>query len=804
MRSHVQVAVIGGGVVGCSILYHLTKLGWKDVVLLERDELTSGSTWHAAGGMHTLNSDPNVAKLQGYTINLYKEIEEISGQSVGAHYTGGLYLAATPERLDFLKAARGKARILGLDLEFITMEEVRDKLPVVETKDLTGALFDPSDGHVDPSGVTQAYAKAARIGGAEVYRHTPVTEMTQAADGTWSVVTPKGTLKADIVVNAAGLWGREVAALVGLQLPILPMEHQYLITENIPEVEVLDKEMVHAIDFEGESYFRQEGQGILLGTYEQACEPWAVGGTPLDFGHDLLENKLDRILDNLGTAYARYPCLADAGIKQVINGPFAFAPDGNPLIGPVPGMRNYYVACGVMAGFSQGGGVGLSLAQWIIEGEPGMDVFAMDVARYGPFATAGYTYDKVCENYRRRFKITFPNEELPAARPLKTTPVYDRLAAEGAVFGDAFGLEHALWFSKNGAGTIETPSFRRSNAFGPVGEECQAVREAVGLLEIANYAKYEVTGPGAEAWLNRMLANHMPGEGRILLSPMLNAKGMLIGDFTVARLGPERFYLFGSGLAERYHLRWFWTHLPETGVQIRSVMAEMLGFAIAGPKSRTLLSRLCRQDLSTTAFPFRQVCETDVASAPAIVARISFTGDLGYEIYFPAQYQLAVYQTMREAGEDLGLRLFGGRALNALRLEKSFGSWTREYTPDYTAFEAGMGRFVDTKKNDFIGQQAAVEQQGAAPNRTLGTLVLEAEDADAVSDEPVFHNGEVVGFVTSGGYGHWVGKSIALAYLPPELAEAGNGFEVEILGERIPASVSPEPLFDPKGERMRA
>ena len=804
MKSHAQVAVVGGGVVGCSVLYHLTKLGWKDVVLLERAELTSGSTWHAAGGMHTLNSDPNVAKLQGYTLNLYEEIERISGQSVGLHRTGGLYMAATPERLDFLKAERAKARYLGIDLEWVTTDELKDLNPLIDPKGLTGVLYDPADGHVDPSGVTQAYAKAARLAGAEVYRHCPVVEMKAEPDGGWRVVTPKGSIKAEIVVNAGGLWARELGAMVGLHLPLLPMEHQYLLTEDLPEVSGLERELTHAIDFEGESYFRQEGKGVLLGTYEQSCVPWSLDGTPADFDTELLENDLDRIADNLSMAFARYPALAQAGIKKVINGPFTFAPDGNPLVGPVPGLRNYFCACGVMAGFSQGGGVGLTLAEWIIEGEPSMDVFAMDVTRFGDWASSAYAAAKVQENYRRRFAITFPNEELSDARPLRTSPVYERFKAAGAVFGAAYGLEHALWFAPEGQEAVETPTFRRSNAFEPVGEEVRALRSGVGLWEITNYAKYEITGPEAEPWLGGLLANRLPAEGRLLLSPMLSPKGRLMGDFTVARLGPERFFIFGSGVAERFHLRWFGARLPERGVDLQCRSSALAGFAIAGPKSRELLSRLTRADVSAEAFRFFQIREMDLGLVRCLVARISFSGDLGFEIYVQAEQQLALYDAILVAGEDLDLKLIGGRALNALRLEKSFGSWTREFTPDYTLFESGLDRFADLARNqDFVGREAALAQQAETPRFRLGTLAVEANGADAWANETVWHNGEMVGFVTSGGYGHHVGTSIALAYLPPSLAEDGTAFEVEILGERRPARFAAEALFDPKGERMR-
>ncbi|HUO96647.1 MAG TPA: FAD-dependent oxidoreductase, partial [Steroidobacteraceae bacterium] len=491
MRTHVRVAVIGGGVVGASVLYHLTKAGWKDVLLIERAELTSGSTWHAAGGMHTVNGDPNVAKLQQYTINLYKEIEQISGQSCGVHITGGIMLAGTRERLDWLKMAKARGRYLGMELELISVEEAKRLFPLLEPRHFVGAMYDPIEGHVDPYGVTHAYAKSAQIGGAEVVRQTRVTDCRPRADGTWDVITDKGTVHAEHVVNAAGLWAREVGRMVGLELPILAMEHQYLITEDIPEFKG-QKEQLHCIDFEGEIYMRQERGGMLMGTYERAGVPWSPQTTPWDFGQDLLPNDLERIAPSLEVGFQHFPRLESAGIKKIVNGPFTFAPDGNPLVGPVRGLRNYWVACGVMAGFSQGGGVGLALSRWMVDGDPGADIWGMDVARYGSWATLAYTNAKVRENYSRRFRIRFPNEELEAARPLRTTALYDRLSAENAVWGDYCGLEHALWFAPKGTPPREEITFRRSNAHAHVAEECRAVREAAGLLEISNYGKFEV------------------------------------------------------------------------------------------------------------------------------------------------------------------------------------------------------------------------------------------------------------------------------------------------------------------------
>ena len=803
MKSHTRVAVIGGGVVGASVLYHLARAGWTDVVLIERDELTSGSTWHAAGGMHTLNGDPNVAKLQKYTIELYREIEEASGQSCSIHITAGVDLAGTPERLDFLKLACARARYLGLGMELISIDEAARIFPLMDKKYFVGALYNPLEGHVDPSGVTQAYAKAARNLGAEVYRFTRVTDTKPRSNGSWEVITDKGSIIAEHVVNAAGLWAREVGRFAGLELPVLAMEHQYIVTGDIPEVVASPKEMLHAIDFEGEIYMRQEGRGMLIGTYEKNGVPWAPRETPWNFAHELLPPDLDRIAGSLEVGFRHFPALEQAGFKRVVNGPFTFAPDGNPVVGPIRGLTNYWVACGVMAGFSQGGGVGLALSNWMVHGDPGFDVWAMDVARFGDWATLAYTNAKVRENYSRRFRIRFPNEELPAARPLRMTPIYERLAAKGAVFGAAFGLEHALWFAPPGTEAREDVTYRRSNAHGPVGEECRAVRERVGLIETSSFAKYEVTGPGTGAWLERTLANRLPREGRLTLSPMLNDQGKLIGDFTVANAGRGRFFVFGSGIAEQYHLRWFEAHLPSSGVAIRALRSELLGLGIAGPKARELLAGLTGADVSDEALPFLSFRAMEVAMLPAHVGRISFTGELGYEIWIPSDCQAALYDAMVAAGADLGLKHFGARTLNSLRLEKSFGNWAREYRPIYTPSEAGLDRFVDVSKSGFIGRDAVLHDRAQGPARRLVTFVVDAGDADAIGDEPVWHDGKVVGWITSGGYGHCVGKSIALGYVPASLVSAASGFEIEILGERRSASIAREPLYDPKGERMR-
>ena len=633
MKSHAQVVVIGGGVVGCSVIYHLTKLGMKDAVLIERSELTSGSTWHAAGGFHTLNADTNMAALQGYTIRLYRELEEITGQSCSLHHVGGITLAESPERFDFLKSARAMHRHMGLDTELVTPEEIRRLSPITNTEGVLGGLYDPLDGHLDPSGTTHAYAKAAQMQGAEIVLRNRVLETNPRADGGWEVVTEQGTIVAEHLVNAGGLWAREVGALAGIYLPLHPMEHQYFATDNIPAVYEREQELPHVMDPAGESYLRQEGKGLVIGFYEQNCVPWAVDGTRWDFGHELLDENLDRIGDAMEFAFKRFPVLAEAGIKTIVNGPFTFAPDGNPLVGPVPGLRNYWSACAVMAGFSQGGGVGLTLAEWMIDGEPSRDVFAMDVARFGDYCTPSYTRLKVRENYQRRFTVSYPNEEIPAARPLETTPAYEIWKSQNAVFGAAYGMEHVNYFAPAGEEPYEIPSFRRSNAFATVAGEVRTVREAVGLNEVHNFGKYEVSGTGAFAWLDTIMAGKIPAPGRLSLNPMLSPKGKIIGDFTIVSLSAELFQVTASFAAQAYHMRWFEQHLPAAGVSLKNVSRERIGFQIAGPGAQQLLSRVTLADVSTAAMPFLSAREIDVGQCQAIVQRVSYTGDRGYEIY---------------------------------------------------------------------------------------------------------------------------------------------------------------------------
>ena len=813
MKSSARVVVIGGGVVGASVLYHLTKAGWTDVVLVERKQLTAGSTWHAAGGMHTLNGDPNVARLQQYTVNLYKEIEKESGQNCGIHLPGGLMLADTPERLDFLRMAQARGRYLGMHMEMLSMKEAKALNPLLEEKYFVGALYDEDEGSVDPYGVTHAYAICAKKLGAEVYTDTWVTGLNHRPDGTWDVITDQDhTIHAEHVVNAGGLWAREVGRMCGLELPVLAMEHHYLMTEPMDEVieynKTMGRELPHIIDFAGEIYARQEGQSILLGTYEQENRPWAAKETPWDFVFQLLPHDLERIAPELERGFAHFPAVGRAGIKKFVNGPFTFSPDGNPLVGPIRGMRGMWSACGVMAGLSQGGGVGLSLANWMVNGDPGADIWGMDVARYGDYATLAYTHAKVRENYSRRFRITFPNEELAAARPLLTTPIYDRLIEHNAVMGVGFGLEHPLWFQDKDKEPVEEVTFYRSSAFHNVGEESRAVRERVGFSEASNFAKYKVSGPGSAAWLQGLFTNALPKIGRTVLTAMLNPLGRIEGEFSVSRIGEEEFFLFGSQAAEVHHPRWFLAHLPEgSPIRFETLSLSMVGLTVAGPRSRDVLQKLTDTSLATKDFPFMSFRRVNIGMAPVWLSRMTYTGDLGYEIWIAPEYQRYLFDLIWDAGKEFDMRLFGFRALITMRLEKNFGTWYREFRPIYTPLESGMERVMKFD-HEFIGRAAVEAEMKTGPARKLVMFKVDVDEdkpADVLGDEPVFHNGEVVGWITSGGYAHYSGVSLALGYIPAALAAEGTtGFEIEIIGNMRPAHLQLEPVLDPSGSRMRA
>ncbi len=804
MKSEYRVVVIGGGVVGASVLYHLAKFGWTDVALIERSVLTAGSSWHAAGGVHALNADPNMAALQAYTIDLLSEIQEESGQDIGLHMTGGISVASAPARWEWLQSAYRVFQTIGIeDCHLMTPEEIREKCPIMDVTGVIGGLWADREGYIDTNGVVHAYARAARMRGAEVIEHNKVEALSQRPDGSWDVVTEKGKVHAEHVVNAGGLWAKQVGRMVGLDLPVSPLEHHYLVTETIPEVQAMDFEVPMMVDLEGFSYLRQEGQGVLLGIYEVTHKHWNMDGAPWDYGFELIQEDIDRIEDELSLCFERYPVLQTAGIKRWVNGAFTFSPDGNPLVGPVPGMRNYWLACGVMAGFLQGGGVGKSLAEWMIHGEAEADTWPMDIARYGPFASnREYIKQTTGQFYSRRFVMTYPNEQLPAGRPLRKAPAYDAMSAAGAIWGCSWGLESPLVFAPKGF--EETPTLKRSNAFPIVAEECRAVRDDVGLLDISGFSRFEVTGPNVSAWLDRLTAGRLPAAGRCRLAPMLGPDGRLKGDLTVFNWGDGSWWIMGSYYLRQWHMRWFSDHLDD-GVAVRDISDATVGFSLSGSKSRKVLAALTHQDVSDEALPFMGCAELDVGLIRAKVGRLSVAGELGYEINCSAAEHITLREMLLEAGAAHGLREYGYYALNSLRLEKSFGIWSKEFTQGYTPGMTGMDRWIAFGKGDFIGREAALAERdgGTAPQR-LVTLEVDAEDADASGFEPIWAEGRRVGFVTSGGYGHTVGKSLAMALVEPGCGTPGTELTTHIVGvERGARVIEPSP-HDPNGSRMRA
>jgi len=644
MKNHAQVVVIGGGLIGCSILYHLTKMGWKDVVLLERSELTAGSTWHAAANVHGLHDNNNISRLQYYTMQLYKELEAETEQGCGIFTTGSLYLAQTREREHQLRIQAAKAKYFGVDFYEISKSEAQEMHPLVNYDDIRCIMLEPDGGSVDPSGVTHAYAKGARMNGAEIYRHTPALETNARPDGGWDVVTDKGTIHAEVVVNAAGLWGREVAKLAGFELPLMTMEQQYFVTENIAELEGIEHRLPSVSDRDGEYYLRQEGHGLLVGAYEKDGRFWAEHGTPTDFGHELLPDDLDRITENVMRACERLPVLGETGIKRVINGPMIWSPDSSALFGPVPELKNYYCCNGIIPGFSQSGGLGKLLAQWIVEGETELDMFPWDVARYGSWASKSFTKARALDAYSHRFKIHFPYEEREAGRPMRMRPLYEKQKSLGAVFGLNYGWEHPLWFAGEGNSVEETYGFERQNCFDYIAKECNTLREAAGLLDISNFAKYELKGAGSGDWLDLIVANKVPRiTGRSCLAPLLGVRGGIAGDFTVTQLAEDHYMLIGSGMAERYHKRFFDSVPMPAGVTFESKTEAMVGFNVAGPKSREILQTLTDTDLSNEAFPFMRSQQIQVAGIDVLAMRVSFTGDLGWEMHTDEANQVALY-----------------------------------------------------------------------------------------------------------------------------------------------------------------
>ena len=806
MKTHAQAVVIGGGVVGCSILYHLTKLGWNDVILLERDELTSGSTWHAAANIHGLHDSTNISRLQHYTMGLYKDLEAETGQSCGVFQPGSLYLAQTQNRSHQLQLQAAKAKLYGMNFSEITRSEAEELHPLVNFDGIRSIMWEPDGGNVDPSGVTAAYAAGARQNGAEIYRFTPVTGTEVQPDGSWVVRTSKGDIKTQWVVNAAGLWGREVARLAGVELPLQPTEHQYFVTETIAQIDSMDRRLPSVADRDGEYYLRQEGKGLLVGAYERDLRFWAEGETPAGFGHELFEDDLERIEENMMRAIERVPAVGEAGIKRVINGPMIWSPDSNVLFGPVPELKNYFCCNGVIPGFSQSGGLGLLAAEWIIEGETKYDMFAWDVARFGAWASKEFTKSRVGDQYAHRFSIHFPNEERSAGRPVRTRPIYQMQKEMGAVMGFNYGWEHPLWFAET-PGVKDTNGFTRQNWFEPVGKECQMLREKAGIIDISNFAKYVVQGKKGRDWLDAVFANKMPTEvGLSCLTPLISRRGGLAGDFTVTLIAQDEYWIFGAGMAERYHKRFFdAVPLPE-GVSFESRTEPVCGFNVAGPLSRKILQGLTNTSLNNEDFQFMRSKRADLAGIDVKMLRVSFTGDLGWEVHCNTADQKALYTALLKAGKEFGAGPVGSRALMAMRVEKGYGSWSREYSPEYWPHEQGMDRLCKMDK-DFLNKAALQAVLAQEPREQMVLLHLNeagvtASNADATGGEPVFKDGNGVGRVTSGAYGYSVGLSLALAMVK----DVGPGDEVEVmvLGQPHKAKILHQPPFDPTGKKLRA
>jgi dimethylglycine dehydrogenase len=798
-----RVAVIGGGIAGCSVLYHLARRGCADALLLEQSELTAGSTWHAAGLCTQFAPSLRIMRLLKRSLELYEDLEQRTGGSVGLHRCGSVRLAESQDRLDQFHHVSGIATQAGVPMRIVSPEEAAELFPLMVADGVLAAAHLPTDGHVDPSGVTNALAAGAVERGARIQRRAKVEALHRERRG-WSVQTTRGRVHADTVVNAAGQWARQVGRLAGAELPVVPLEHHYVVTEPIAEVGRLERELPVLRDAAASFYARQEGQALLVGPFEANARPWAVDGIPDGFHGRLLPARLEAIEDVLVAAARRIPRFDTAGLKTIINGPDGYTPDGRALIGPVPGLRDFHVIAGFsIFGIVFGGAAGALAADWVLDGEPSEDLAELDVRRFGDYASAKrFLIPKAIDAYAREYAIEFPHEERPVARPLKTSPLYDRLAARGAVYGTRSGWERPAWFRRGDA--VEEYSYRRTSWYEAVGAECHGVRTAVGVLDQTSFAKFEVSGPGSEAYLDRLCANALPtAPGRMALTQMCSSSGGVECDVTVTRLDEDRFYIVSAAAGEAHDQAWLETHLPEDGsVRLVNVTSRYGVLTLAGPRSRELLSAVADADCSAQAFRFFSCREMQVGMAPVRALRVSFVGELGYELHHPIEYQRHIYEQLLEAGHPLGLVDFGYRALDSMRLEKAYRMWGLDLSLDFTPLEAGMDRWVCLDKA-FIGSEPLLEvASNGGPQRRLACLVVDGDRADAHGFEPVRDGDRLLGYVTSGGYGFRVGRSIALSYLPRPYCEPGTELTVEILGDRRAAVVVPAPLYDPANELL--
>jgi dimethylglycine dehydrogenase len=819
VKTHVRVLVIGGGVVGVSTLYHLTKKGWSDVALIERTELTAGSTWHAAGLLPLFNMSYTVGQLHKYSVDLYKRLPAQTGQDVSFHVSGNLRLATCRERMDEYQKYCGTANTIGVPFEVIGARRVKELWPLLElggsaeTPAIIGALYHPDDGHIAPADLTMALRKGARAGGAEIYEQTEARAIERTPGGEWRVHTSQGEITAQHLVLATGNYARQTGRLLGLDVPAIPVEHQYIVYDESPELKAYrqggGRELAVLRESDKSYYLREERMGWILGPYEHGAPARFADGVPDWFGRSLFPGDLDRLVPHVEAATRRVPALEHCGLKDIVNGPISYTPDGSPLIGPAWGVRNVWLNEGHSFGITAAGGAGWQLAEWIVEGEPGIDMLAVDPRRFGAYTSKRYVVKKNEETYREVFTIHFPDEERPAGRPAKTSPVYDKLSARGAVWGQRYGWERANWFAPPGVERRDQWSFRRSNYFAHVGNEVRLMREQVGVIDLTPFTKHEVTGPGAEAWLDQLVANKVPTRiGRLALSHALTARGGIRSEFTITKIAEQHFYVVSAGAAERYDGDYLAKALPPDGsVGLRNISNTRGCFVVAGPESRAVLAQLTDTALDNDAFPWLTAQTIEAALAVDVYAlRVNFVGSLGWELHFPIEYAHGLFDALFAAGAAHGIGMVGMRAMESLRMEKSYRMWGSDMTPDYTPFEASLERFVRMKKADFIGRQALERQQAAGvPNRFVTLEVHGVTDADPLGNEPLFDKGgRMIGRATSGYYGHHLGKSLAIGYVKADYAEVGTPLGIEILGERKTATVVHESPYDPENLKLKA
>jgi glycine cleavage system aminomethyltransferase T/glycine/D-amino acid oxidase-like deaminating enzyme len=814
VTDHARAVIIGGGVGGTSIAYHLTELGWTDIVLVDRAELTSGSTFHSAGLVGQLRSSVTLTKMMMYGVELYRRLAAETGTDPSWHEVGSLRLASTRARLEELRRQAGWAKTFGLPLELISASEAQERFPLMTTDGVLGAVYLPTDGWLDPSGLAQALAAGARKRGARIQTQSRVVAITTATGRVTGVeIERRGgerqTIATDVVVNAGGMFAPEIGRLAGVNVPIIPMAHEYLFTEAIDGV---SPDLPTMRDPDNLCYFREEVGGLCMGGYERNPAPWSLDGVPPDFNGKLLAPDWPRFEEIMAGAIRRVPSIADAGVNRMINGPEAFTPDNEFILGESE-VRGFFVAAGFCAhGIAGAGGIGRQMASWIVEGEPELDLWKMDIRRFGAqYRSQAFTLARTTEVYQTYYDIHYPNEERLAGRPLRLSPAYPRLIELGAVFGEKSGWERPNWFAPNGAGREDLEALRPRGWAGEhwdpaIGAEALATRQAACLFDESSFAKIEVGGPGACAFLQGLCANDIDVEpGRIVYTQMVNRRAGIETDFTVTRLATDRFFVVTGTAVGNHDLGWIRKHLPDDGsVDVRDVTSSRACFGLWGPRARDLLAPLTKDDISNDAFPYLTAREISVGSVPVLALRVTYVGELGWELYPPTEYGTALWDTIWAAGQDHGLIAGGYRAIDALRIEKGYRVWSSDITPDETPFEAGLGFAVALDKPvDFVGREALLAAKAAGPRKRLRCLVLDDPRSVCLGNEPVRVDGEIVGRVTSGGYGFAVERSIAYAYLPPAVAIGSRG-EVDVFGEWIGFEVMREPLFDPTNGRIRA